>query len=63
MGLMTFELSAGLQGQDNQSENYPSPAKGYTPPKPNDNIGPIPDKVSSHLDWRMSEESFIDALL
>jgi len=50
MGLMTFELSAGLQGQDNQSENYPSPGKGYTPPKPNDNIGPIPDKITSPID-------------
>ncbi|KAL3160607.1 hypothetical protein ABBQ32_010538 [Trebouxia sp. C0010 RCD-2024] len=50
IGLPTFELSAGLQGQDNQSENYPSPAKGYTPMKPNDNIGPIPDKITSPID-------------
>ena len=47
MGL-SFELAVGLQGQDNQSENYPSPEKGYTPSKPNDNIGPIPDKVRHH---------------
>ena len=47
MGL-SFELAAGLQGQDNQSDNYPSPEKGYTPSKPNDNIGPIPDKVRHH---------------
>lgn len=41
----SFEL-ADLQGQNNQSQNYPSPGKGYSPSKPNDNIGPIPDKVS-----------------
>lgn len=44
IGLMTFEL-ADLQGQNNQSENYPSPGKGYQAGKPSDTIGPIPDKV------------------
>ncbi len=44
MGL-SFEL-ADLQGQNNQSQNYPSPGKGYQAGKPSDTIGAIPDKAS-----------------
>ncbi len=44
MGL-SFEL-ADLQGQNNQSENYPSPGKGYQAGKPSETIGAIPDKAS-----------------
>ena len=47
MGLMTFEL-ADLQGQNNQSDNYPSPGKGYQAGKPSETIGAIPDKVTHH---------------
>ena len=43
-----FEV-ADLQGQNNQSQNYPSPGKGYQAGKPNDNIGPLPDKVNVGL--------------
>lgn len=46
VGLMTFEL-ADLQGQNNQSDNYPSPGKGYQAGKPSETIGAIPDKVDS----------------
>jgi len=42
----SFQL-ADLQGQNNQSDNYPSPGKGYSPDKPNANIGAIPDKASA----------------
>ncbi|DBB11605.1 TPA: hypothetical protein ACH3X3_006995 [Trebouxia sp. C0006] len=48
MGL-SFEL-ADLQGQNNQSQNYPSPGKGYQAGKPSDTIGAIPDKITSPLD-------------
>ncbi len=44
MGL-SFEL-ADLQGQNNQSQNYPSPGKGYQAGKPSDTIGAIFDKAS-----------------
>ena len=44
MGL-SFEL-ADLQGQNNQSQNYPSPGKGYQAGKPSETIGAIPDKAS-----------------
>ena len=47
MGL-SFEL-ADLQGQNNQSENYPSPGKGYQAGKPSETIGAIPDKASPLL--------------
>ena len=43
-----FEV-ADLQGQNNQSQNYPSPGKGYQAGKPNDTIGSIPDKVCIDL--------------
>ena len=45
---LSFEL-ADLQGQNNQSQNYPSPGKGYQAGKPSDTIGPIPDKVWTSL--------------
>ena len=48
MGL-SFEL-ASLQGQDNQSQNCPSPGKGYQAGKPSETIGPIPDKVLRNSD-------------
>ncbi|KAL0024543.1 hypothetical protein WJX79_004557 [Trebouxia sp. C0005] len=51
MGL-SFEL-ADLQGQNNQSENYPSPGKGYQAGKPSETIGAIPDKITSPLDSSM----------
>ena len=44
MGL-SFEL-ADLQGQNNKSQNYPSPGKGFQPAKPSATIGDIPDKAS-----------------
>ena len=45
---LSFEL-ADLQGQNNQSQNYPSPGKGYQAGKPSETIGPIPDKVRSQM--------------
>ena len=65
MGL-SFEL-ADLQGQNNQSQNYPSPGKGYQAGKPSDTIGAIPDKASllpvvcpflaSDMDWSHMQSS------
>ena len=45
IGLPAFEL-ADLQGQNNQSDNYPSPGKGYSASKPLEGLVGATDKVT-----------------